>query len=73
MAKTIAEISPSRDSIVVNPGIQDRSIPRAWRNQSIGRGGPLAYSSKTRGSTFNWDDTAASPSIPQSGKGEGKN
>jgi hypothetical protein len=45
----------------------------AWRSQSLGKGGPLSYSSKTKGSTFNWDDTAASPSIPQSEKGAGKN
>jgi hypothetical protein len=38
----------------------------AWRNQSLGKGGPLAYSSKTRGTTFSWDDTAATPSVPQS-------
>ena len=45
----------------------------AWRNSSLGRSGPLAYSSKTRGTTFNWDDTAASPSLPQSDKGAGRN
>jgi hypothetical protein len=45
----------------------------AWRNQSLGKGGPLAYSSKTRGTTFNWDDTAAGPSLPQSDKGAGRN
>lgn len=44
----------------------------AWRNQSLGKGGPLAYSSKTRGTTFSWDDTA-SPSLPQSDKGAGRN
>ena len=44
----------------------------AWRNQSLGKGGPLAYSSKTRGTTFSWDD-AASPSLPQSDKGAGRN
>jgi hypothetical protein len=45
----------------------------AWRNQSLGKGGPLAYSSKTRGSTFSWDDNAAGPSLPQSDKGAGRN
>jgi hypothetical protein len=45
----------------------------AWRNRSLGSGTPLALSSKTRGTTFNWDDTAASPSIPQSDKGMGRN
>jgi hypothetical protein len=43
----------------------------AWRNQSIGKGGPLSYSSKTRGTTFSWDDTAATPSAPQS-QGSGR-
>jgi hypothetical protein len=43
----------------------------AWRNQSIGKGGPLAYSSKTRGTTFSWDDTPATPSAPQS-QGSGR-
>jgi hypothetical protein len=45
----------------------------AWRNSSLGKGGPQAYSAKTRGTTFNWDDTAASPSLPQSDKGAGRN
>lgn len=45
----------------------------AWRNQSLGKGGPLAYSSKTRGTTFNWDDTAASSAMPKSDKGAGRN
>ena len=45
----------------------------AWRNQSLGKGGPLAYSSKTRGTTFSWDDAAAGPSLPQSDKGAGRN
>jgi hypothetical protein len=44
----------------------------AWRSNSLGKGSPLAYSSKTKGSTFNWDDTAASPTIPQS-QGSRKN
>jgi hypothetical protein len=45
----------------------------AWRNQSLGKGGPLAYSSKTRGTTFSWDDTSSAPSLPQSDKGAGRN
>ena len=45
----------------------------AWRNQSLGKGGPLAYSSKTRGTTFNWDDTATSSALPRSDKGAGRN
>ncbi len=43
----------------------------AWRNQSIGKGGPLAYSSKTRGTTFSWDDTASTTTLPQS-QGSGR-
>jgi hypothetical protein len=45
----------------------------AWRNQSLGKGGPLAYSSKTRGSTFSWDDTTAPSAMPKSDKGAGRN
>jgi hypothetical protein len=45
----------------------------AWRNQSLGKGGPLAYSSKTRGTTFNWDDAAPGSTLPQSDKGAGRN
>ena len=45
----------------------------AWRNQSIGKSGPLAYSSKTRGTTFSWDDTAEPSTLPQSDKGAGRN
>ena len=45
----------------------------AWRSNSTGKGGPAAYSSKTRGTTFNWDDTSAGPAMPQSDKGVGRN
>ena len=45
----------------------------AWRNSSLGKGGPQAYSSKTRGTTFSWDDTASSTPLPQSDKGAGRN
>jgi hypothetical protein len=44
----------------------------AWRNQSIGKGVPLAYSSKTRGTTFSWDDTASTSPLPTS-QGAGRN
>jgi hypothetical protein len=44
----------------------------AWRNQSLGKGGPLAYSSKTRGTTFSWDDTTTPSALPQSDKGAGR-
>ena len=45
----------------------------AWRNRSLGNGSPLALSAKTRGTTFNWDDSSSSPSLPQSDKGMGRN
>jgi hypothetical protein len=45
----------------------------AWKNRSLGSGGPMSLSSKTAGTTFNWDDSAASPSVPQSDKGMGRN
>jgi hypothetical protein len=45
----------------------------AWKNKSLGGGKPLSLSSKTAGTTFNWDDSATSPSVPQSDKGMGRN
>lgn len=45
----------------------------AWRSQSLGKGGPLAYSSKTKGSTFSWDDSATPSALPKSDKGAGRN
>lgn len=40
----------------------------AWRNRSLGHGRPLAYSNKTAGSTFKWDD-ATPNTLPESDKG----
>lgn len=40
----------------------------AWRNKGLGGGRPLAYSSKTAGTTFKWDD-AAPTALPTSDKG----
>jgi hypothetical protein len=42
----------------------------AWRNRTLGRGRPMAYSSKTAGTTYNFDDNAggASP-IPKADSG----
>ena len=42
----------------------------AWRNKSLGRGRPMAYSSRTAGSTYNFEDSSggASP-IPKSDSG----
>jgi hypothetical protein len=45
----------------------------AWKNRSLGSGSPMSLSSKTAGTTFNWDDTASSPTVPQSDKGAGRN
>lgn len=45
----------------------------AWRSSSMGKGGPLAYSSKTRGTTFSWDDTTSPSALPKSDKGAGRN
>ena len=44
----------------------------AWRTRSLGGGNPLALSSKTRGTTFNWDDTKQT-NLPSSDKGMGRN
>jgi hypothetical protein len=42
----------------------------AWRNKSLGRGRPMAYSRKTAGSTYNFDDSSSSASlIPKSDSG----
>lgn len=42
----------------------------AWRNKSLGRGRPMSYSSKTAGTTYNFDDNsgAAAP-VPKSDSG----
>jgi hypothetical protein len=45
----------------------------AWKNKSLGGGSPLSLSSKTMGTTFNWDDTSSAPSVPQSDRGAGRN
>jgi len=45
----------------------------AWKNRSLGGGKPLSLSSKTSGTTFNWDDTSSPASVPQSDRGAGKN
>jgi hypothetical protein len=42
----------------------------AWRNKSLGRGRPMAYSKRTAGSTYNFDDSAGGSSpIPKSDSG----
>ena len=41
----------------------------AWKNRSLGQGRPLSLSNKTAGTTFNWDDSAATPSVPQADPG----
>lgn len=45
----------------------------AWRNRSLNKGNPLSLSNKTMGTTFNWDDTSAPSSVPQSDRGAGRN
>jgi hypothetical protein len=42
----------------------------AWRNKSLGRGRPMAYSKRTAGTTYNFDenDGGSSP-IPKSDSG----
>lgn len=44
----------------------------AWRSSSVGKGGPAAYTSRTRGTTINWDDAPAAD-LPKSDKGAGRN
>jgi len=44
----------------------------AWRSKSLSRGGPMSMSSKTRGTTYNWDDAPTTP-IMKSDKGSGRN
>jgi hypothetical protein len=44
----------------------------AWKTKNLGEGNPLSLSSKTMGTTFNWDDTSSAPSVPQSDKGVSK-
>ena len=44
----------------------------AWSTRSIGGGKPLAWSKKTGGTTFKFDDDSG-PSLPKSDKGAGRN
>lgn len=44
----------------------------AWSTRSLSEGGPMSYSSRTRQTTFNWDD-ASTPTLPSSDKGAGRN
>ena len=43
----------------------------AWRTRSLGGGKPLAWSRKTGGTTFNWDDSSQT-NLPSSDKGAGR-
>ena len=43
----------------------------AWSTKNLGGGRPLAWSRKTGGTTFKWDD-ATGPSLPSSDKGAGR-
>ena len=45
----------------------------AWKNRSIGGGRPLSLSKKTTGTTFNWDDSSTSTTVPQSRGGTNPN
>lgn len=40
----------------------------AWRNRGLGGGRPMSYSSKTRGTTYSFDD-ATPTKAPESDKG----
>jgi hypothetical protein len=44
----------------------------AWRTPRKG-GTPLAYSKKTAGTTFKWDDDSSSNPLPKSDRGAGRN
>lgn len=43
----------------------------AWRTPRSGV--PLAYSKKTAGTTFKWDDDSQGAQLPKSDKGAGRN
>lgn len=45
----------------------------AWKNRSLGGGRPLSLSKKTAGTTFNWDDSSTSTTVPQSRGGTNPN
>ena len=46
----------------------------AWRNSSLGGNNrPLSLSKKTMGTTYKFDDSSSSPSLPASDKGAGRN
>jgi hypothetical protein len=44
----------------------------AWRNRGLAGGRPMAYSKRTAGTTYKFDDDN-SPAIPKSDKGMGRN
>lgn len=44
----------------------------AWRTPRTASN-PLAYSKKTAGTTFNWDDDSTGPQLPKADKGAGRN
>ena len=44
----------------------------AWKTRSLIGGRPLSLSSKTRGTTFNFDDSTSGPSVPQADPGAGR-
>jgi hypothetical protein len=44
----------------------------AWRNRGLAGGRPMSYSKRTAGTTYKFDDDAAS-NIPKSDKGAGRN
>lgn len=41
----------------------------AWTTKSLAGNTPLPYSAHTRSTTYNWDNEASAPNLPQSDKG----
>lgn len=44
----------------------------SWRTRDMSRGGPLPYSKRSAGSTYNFDNDASTPNLPRSDKGVGR-
>lgn len=44
-------------------------VATAWRNKDLGKGKPMAYSKRTQGSAYQFDDTGSEVKLPESDKG----
>ena len=45
----------------------------SWINRNLGGDKPMSLSKKTMGTTYKFDDSGSSPTIPSSDRGAGRN